>query len=66
MEEIRSGDHVQMRKSHPCGSSEWIVYRVGADIGLRCAGCERRVMLSRNEFYKHLKKVMSKSTGGES
>lgn len=66
MEDIRSGDHVQMRKAHPCGSSEWIIYRVGADIGLRCVGCDRRVMLTRSEFHKHLKKIISNSTGGES
>lgn len=66
MIELHSGDRVQMRKMHPCGSSEWIVYRIGADIGLRCTGCDRRVMIPRNEFYKHLKKIMSSSTGGES
>jgi len=29
------GDQVRLRKPHPCGSSEWRVYRLGADIGLR-------------------------------
>ena len=62
MQQILVGNHVQMRKPHPCGSDEWIVYRVGADIGLRCTGCDRRVMLSRQQFNKRLKRVL----GGES
>jgi hypothetical protein len=53
--EINIGDHVQLRKVHPCGSFDWIIYRVGADIGLRCAGCGRRVMLTRSEFTKRLR-----------
>ena len=61
MQEIHIGDRVQMRKKHPCGSDEWLVYRVGADIGLRCTGCDRRVMLARRVFFKRLKRVL----GGE-
>ncbi len=53
--ELQVGDRVQLRKAHPCGSVEWIIYRVGADIGLRCAGCGRRVMLTRSELSKRLK-----------
>lgn len=57
-ENLYIGDRVQMRKPHPCGSDEWIIYRVGADIGMRCTGCERRVMLSRSEFFRRLKRVI--------
>lgn len=56
--QLQVGDHVQMRKPHPCGSREWIIYRVGADIGLRCVGCGRRVMLTRSEFNKRLKHII--------
>ena len=41
------GDTVVLRKPHPCGSNTWKVYRIGADIGLLCSGCGRRVMLER-------------------
>ncbi|MBL8148286.1 MAG: DUF951 domain-containing protein [Anaerolineae bacterium] len=51
------GDHVEMRKAHPCGSREWVVYRIGADIGLRCAGCNRRVMMPRSEFNKSARRL---------
>jgi hypothetical protein len=55
--ELRIGDEVQLRKAHPCGSVNWIIYRVGADIGLRCVGCGRRVMLTRSELSKRLKQI---------
>lgn len=59
MVEIEPGDRVQMRKPHPCGSDVWDVYRVGADIGLRCAGCGRRIMLARSVFYKGMKRKLA-------
>jgi hypothetical protein len=58
MQDVQVGDRVQMRKQHPCGSDEWLIYRIGADIGLRCTGCDRRVMLARRVFNKRLKRVM--------
>jgi hypothetical protein len=54
------GDVVQTRKAHPCGSDQWIIYRIGADIGLRCASCSRRVLLPRREFNKAVKKLVSR------
>src|SRR4029077_7874256 len=41
------GDAVRLRRAHPSGSSEWLVDRLGADIGLRCQGCGRHVLLDR-------------------
>jgi len=41
------GDVVRLKRRHPCGSHEWLVDRLGADIGLRCQGCTRRVLLDR-------------------
>jgi len=41
------GDRITLKKKHPCGGLEWQVYRIGADIGLRCLTCGRRVMLTR-------------------
>ncbi len=45
--ELFLGDVVRLRRIHPCGSSEWLVDRLGADIGLRCQGCRRHVLLER-------------------
>jgi len=57
MLDIEVGDIVTMRKKHPCGSQQWAVYRVGADIGLRCLGCERRQLMPRRKFEKAIKKI---------
>lgn len=58
MQDFRIGDQVQMRKQHPCGSDVWVIYRVGADIGLRCTGCGRHVLLARSVFLRRLKRVL--------
>jgi len=54
--DIRIDDVVQMRKPHPCGGAEWVVTRVGADIGIRCLTCGRWVMMPRSKFEKQVKK----------
>ena len=54
------GDVVQLRKPHPCGSFEWEVVRLGADIGLRCRTCGRRVLLERRTLEKRLKVFVSR------
>ena len=59
MEEIRLGDQVLMRKTHPCGSNEWTVIRVGADIKIKCHGCGRVVMMERSDFLKRRKKLLT-------
>jgi hypothetical protein len=56
---VSTGDSVTMRKPHPCGSYEWSVTRTGADIGLQCSTCGRRVMLTRDDFERRVKKVTS-------
>lgn len=48
-------DVVRLRKPHPCGSLEWTVVRIGADIGLHCNICGRRVLLPRRTLEKRLK-----------
>ena len=45
--ELLLGDVVRLRRAHPCGGTEWLVDRLGADIGLRCQRCGRHVLLDR-------------------
>jgi len=59
--EIKLGDIVRLRKAHPCGSYEWEVVRVGADIGLKCLKCQRGVLLTRDVFERRVKEFVSKS-----
>ena len=50
---------VEMKKEHPCHKSkQWRVIRVGADIKIKCLGCNAIVMMSRHDFERKLKKVI--------
>jgi hypothetical protein len=63
--EIHLGDTVRLRKKHPCGSTDWKVVRVGADIGLVCLQCQRKVMLPRGDFNKRLKTILKRADAEE-
>ena len=56
-------DIVRLRKPHPCGGYEWRVVRLGADIGLVCGRCGRRVLLERAVLEKRMKAFVSR--GGD-
>ena len=55
---VAPGDGVTLRKPHPCGSYDWTVTRTGADVGLECVKCGRRVMLDREEFERRARKTV--------
>jgi hypothetical protein len=61
LQDLQLNDVLRMRKPHPCGGSDWKVIRLGADIGLECLTCNRRVMLTRRELAHRLKKVLSQA-----
>jgi hypothetical protein len=63
--DIRLGDIVQMRKPHPCGGDTWRVVRLGAEIGIRCTTCQRRVLLPRSTFERRVKKFLEHASDGE-
>ena len=52
------GDIVEMKKKHPCGSNQFEIIRVGADIKIKCTGCGRIVMIPRGKFKKEAKKIV--------
>jgi len=58
--EIKLGDIVRLKKPHPCGSDQWQVVRLGADIGIKCLGCQRRGVLKRPVFERRVKAFISR------
>jgi hypothetical protein len=60
-DDIRLGDVVRMRKPHPCGGLQWEVVRLGADIGIRCQQCGRRVLIPRSQFRRQVKALVSRA-----
>lgn len=53
-------DVVVLRKPHPCGGDTWRIVRLGADIGVRCAKCDRRVLISRSEIERDIKRFVER------
>jgi hypothetical protein len=54
------GDVVRLRRHHPCGADTWLVDRLGADIGLRCQGCSRHILLERPALERRLVEFVSR------
>jgi hypothetical protein len=61
LSDLRLNDILRLRKPHPCGSLEWKVVRLGADIGLECLHCGRRVLLPRRELAHRIKTRLASS-----
>jgi hypothetical protein len=58
MKDFDINDIVETKKTHPCGSKRWQIIRMGADIKIKCLGCERIIMLPRSKFESSIKKVI--------
>ncbi len=58
--EIKLGDVVRLKKRHPCGGYQWQVTRLGADIGINCLTCRRRVLLERAVFERRVREFVSR------
>lgn len=58
--DFRLGDSLELRKPHPCGSTIWSVVRLGADIGLKCSRCGRRVLLPRTTVERRMKRFLER------
>lgn len=59
--ELNVGDRLELAKVHPCGSRTWAVTRTGADIGLACDGCGRRVFLERRELERRFRRFVARA-----
>jgi hypothetical protein len=55
---------LDLRRDHPCGSRRWTVVRLGADIGLVCAGCGHRVLLERRVLEHRLAAIVERGPEG--
>jgi hypothetical protein len=53
-------DVVVLRKRHPCGGDTWRVVRLGADIGVRCTSCQRRVLIGRAELERDITRFVER------
>ena len=58
--DLRLGDRVRLRKEHPCGSRAWEVVRLGAGIGLVCAGCDHRILMDRLDVERRFTEFLAR------
>ncbi|MBA2364250.1 MAG: DUF951 domain-containing protein [Chloroflexia bacterium] len=65
MVQFALGDVLRLRKAHPCGSLVWTVVRLGADIGIVCQGCGRRVLIARSELERRIRSREPAQPDGE-
>lgn len=64
--DLRLDDVVRLKKPHPCGGYEWRVVRLGADIGIKCCTCGRRVLIPRSAMERRVKGFVSRAPDSES
>ena len=62
--ELKLGDVLRLKKTHPCGNNLWEVVRLGADIGIRCQKCNRRVLLQRSYLERRVREVLRQRGNG--
>ena len=62
---LQLGNVLRLKKSHPCGNYLWEVVRLGADIGLRCTRCDRRIMIDRANLDRRVKEVIAAPAPGQ-
>src|SRR5687768_11852237 len=55
------GDVVRLKKPHPCGGLDWSVVRLGADIGVKCQTCGRRVLLPRRDLERRMRLFVARA-----
>lgn len=63
--DLAMGDVVRLRKAHPCGSHEWEVVRLGADIGIVCTGCGHRVLMDRLDVERRFTGYVSRGADAD-
>jgi hypothetical protein len=56
------GDVVRLKKPHPCGGLDWSVVRLGADIGVKCQTCGRRVLLPRRDLERRMRLFVARAS----
>lgn len=59
------GDVVNLKKPHPCGSNDWEITKVGVDFRIKCLGCGRYILLTRQDFKKRVKAIVRRADAAE-
>ena len=63
--DVRLGDVLTIKKTHPCGSKQWLVLRTGMDFRLRCLGCGHEILTPRSKAEKNIRSIDRKEENTE-
>ncbi|MCT4618085.1 MAG: DUF951 domain-containing protein [Marinisporobacter sp.] len=58
--DLKLGDIIKVKKSHPCGSDQFEIMRTGMDFRIRCLGCDKQVWIPRVKLEKRVKKIVER------
>ena len=53
------GDIIELKKTHPCGTREFKIMRVGSEMRILCCGCGRDMNIDRLKLEKATKRIIS-------
>lgn len=59
---LRVGYVLELKKPHPCGSSQFRILRVGGDVRIVCTKCGRDMTVNRIKLENAIKKIISVET----
>ena len=54
---FKSGDIIELKKPHPCGTKEFKIIRVGSEMRIVCCGCGRDMNVDRIKLEKSIKTI---------
>ena len=60
----RINDIIELKKQHPCGSSQFKIARVGSVMRIVCEGCSRDMEIDRLKLEKATKKIITSEEEG--
>ncbi len=60
--DLKIGDVVETKKTHPCGSNQFEILRVGMDFRIKCLKCQKQIWIERPNLEKRIKKVIQKES----
>jgi hypothetical protein len=52
---LKTGDVVRLKKKHPCGNDEWLIDKLGTDVGMTCTKCRHHVLINRSTLERRIK-----------
>ena len=55
-------DLIELKKTHPCGSNQFKILRIGSEVRVVCQGCGRDMVIDRIKLEKATKKILSNTT----